>query len=141
MHYLKTDKGYLIRLLKNENILETLTKFCHEEAIHTATFSGIGAVLEAEVGYYHLEKKEYHFQKIESPMEIVSLQGNVAMVENSPFLHMHIVLGREDLTCVGGHLKEATVGATCEIFLIPLDKTVERVYDEEIGLKLLQCTN
>lgn len=141
MQSLRTEKGYLIRLLKDEKIQETLTKFCQEHKIYAATFSGIGAVQEAEVGFYHLDQKQYHFQKIAQPMEIVSLLGNVSLVENNPFLHIHITLGKEDLTCMGGHLKEATVGATCEIFLSPLQEKIERVYDEEIGLKLLKCTD
>lgn len=141
MQFRKTEEGYLLRLLKNEKLLETLTKFCTEQTIHAATFSGVGAVVDAELGFYHLEQKQYHFQKIEQPMEIVSLLGNVSLVDNNPFLHSHIMLGKEDLTCMGGHLKEATVGATCEIFLSPLQEKIERVYDAEIGLKLLQCTD
>jgi len=103
------------------------------------SFYGIGAVLEAELAFYSLAKKKYIFKKLEKPQEIVSLTGNIALVENKPFLHIHAVLANDDFICSGGHLKEAVVGATGEIYLFSLKDAIERIFDEEIGLKLLDC--
>jgi predicted DNA-binding protein with PD1-like motif len=140
MKFSKTEKGYIIRLLKGEKIIERLTSFCNQNSIESGVFQGIGAVMSAELGFYHLDKKEYEFKKIENLMEIVSMTGNVALVEGQPFLHIHTVLSDENLQTIGGHLKEAQVGATCELFLTKFETPVERVFDEETGLKLLNCS-
>jgi predicted DNA-binding protein with PD1-like motif len=139
MNFRKTEKGYIIRLIKGKKIVEKITDFCVKESIHSGVFYGIGAVLEAELAFYSLAQKKYLFKKLEKPQEIVSLTGNIALVENMPFLHIHTVLANDDFICSGGHLKEATVGATGEIYLFSLKDAIERVFDKEIGLKLLDC--
>jgi len=139
MVFRKTENGYIIRLIKDEKIVEALTDFCAKENTRSGVFYGIGAVQEAELGFYYLNKKEYKFKKLDRPQEIVSLTGNVALIENKPFLHIHTVLANDDFVCSGGHLKEAVVGATCEIYLFTFKDAMERVFDKEIGLKLLDC--
>jgi len=141
MLYTKTSSGYIIRLLKDESLISTLTQFCTQNKIHSGIFHGIGAAIAAEIGFYDLAKKEYKWKKLAKSHEIVSLTGNVSLVHNVPFLHIHTILSSPNFSCVGGHLKELTVGATCEIFLTDLEVSLTRTYDEQIGLKLLDCTN
>jgi uncharacterized protein len=137
--YTKSGKRYIIRLERGEQLVKTLTEFCEKENIKSGGLWGIGAVLSAELGFYHLDKKEYSFKKSDTPHEIASMIGNVTIVDDKPFLHIHTVLSNENFVCIGGHLKEATVGATCEVYLTDLDTKIERIIDEEIGLKLLNC--
>lgn len=137
MQSTKDNNQYIIRLEKGEDLSEKLLEFCKEGNINTAVFNGIGAVLSAEIGFYNLETKEYGFKNIETPHEIVSLTGNVILVDGNPFLHIHCVLSNANFECFGGHLKTAVVGATCEIYLKKIDATIERKQNDEIGLKLL----
>jgi len=139
MTYTSTDKGYIIILTRGEKLIETLTSFCQKENINLGVFNGIGACVDPELGYYNLEIKEYKWQIIEKEVEIVSLTGNVSLVHNSPFLHIHTVVSDDSFDTYGGHLKEAKVGATCEIFLRILDGKIVRNFDSEVGLKLLNC--
>lgn len=139
MEFLKSDKGYVVRLEKGERLVEKLTGFCKENNIHSGIFNGIGAVLGAEIGFYNLDKKEYEFKKFDQNLELASLIGNVSLVDQEPYLHIHVVVSDSNLACYGGHLKEATVGATCEIYLDDHGIGISRKYDEEIGLKLLNC--
>jgi len=139
MRFKKTDKGYILRLFKSENLIEELTNFCNNNHIHSGMFHGIGAVLGAELGSYDLVKKEYRFKKLNKPLELISLTGNIALVDRKSFLHVHAVLSDENLTCFGGHLKKAFIGATCEVYLFDFETDIERFYDKEIGLKLLNC--
>ena len=39
--------------------------------------------------------------------------------------------------CIGAHIKEAFVAVTLEIYLTPLDVSVSRKLNDDIGLKLL----
>jgi len=133
----KTNRGYVLRLNKGEEIMETLTRFCVDNKIGSGLFSGIGAVLNAQIGFYHLDKKEYSFKTFEKPLEIISLIGNVSLVDHEPFLHVHVVLSDENYRAYGGHLKEAQVGATCEVYFFETEININRKLDEDIGLKLL----
>ena len=141
MQFTKTEKGYFIRLLKGENLVEKLTAFCAQQQIHAGIFSAIGSVAKAELGYFNPEKKEFSFTIFDQPLEIVSLSGNVSLVADKPFLHIHAVFSDDKLTCHGGHLKEAVVGPTCEFFLTNFDATISREYDKSTGLMLLACAS
>jgi hypothetical protein len=58
----------------------------------------------------------------------LSLQGNIAWRDDEPIVHCHAVLGREDFTVFGGHLADATVAATIELFLRVIDPSAIRMY-------------
>lgn len=133
----KTDTGYLVRLEKGESLVAALLAFLKNENVKGGVLQGIGGALEAEVGFYNLDKKEYEFKKFNETMEIASLLGNFSLVDNDPFLHIHVVLSDKNLATYAGHLKEATVAATCEVFIVDLKSPVMRDKDEETGLNLL----
>ncbi|MEK7093161.1 MAG: PPC domain-containing DNA-binding protein [Patescibacteria group bacterium] len=139
MKYTKTEKGFVIVLARGENVIETLTDFCTKENITAGVFQGIGAVERVKIGYYDLGKKEYFFRDEAGVFEVASMQGNVALVDGKPFIHAHAVLSRCDATCecIGAHIKEAFVAVTLEIYLTPLDISVSRKLNDDIGLKLL----
>ena len=137
MKFTKSGRSFIIRLAKGEEMLKSLTDFCSQNSILSGYFWAIGAVSSAEIGFYHLDKKDYSFKKFDTPYEIASLIGNISQKDGKPFLHIHTVLCDENFTCIGGHLKEAKVGATCEVHLIDLGMNIERKYDNGIGLKLL----
>jgi len=137
MLYKKTNQKYIIKLTRGEKVLEELTKFCEIEGIKFGVLRAIGAVRGAELGYYDLDNKKYSYKKMDGDYEIASLTGNVAYLDNKPFIHAHVVLSDANFQCFGGHLKEAAVGAVCEVFLEPLEGKVTRKMDEEIGLNLM----
>lgn len=135
----KTSGGFVVVLERGENVIETLTNFCMKENIMAGVFQGIGAVERVKIGYYDLGKKEYFFRDETGIFEVASMQGNVALVDGKPFIHAHAVLSRCDATCecIGAHIKEAFVAVTLEIYLTPLDISVSRKLNNDIGLKLL----
>jgi len=138
MTHKKTNNGYIIRLFQGEKILESLTAFCVDHSIESGRLEGIGAVSSATIGYYDLEQKQYHFTTYDDVIyELVSMTGNVALVDGKPFLHVHAAIAGQDLKVLGGHVQEMTVGVTVEVFLTPNDGNVVRELDKEIGLKLM----
>lgn len=139
MHIKETDKGLIIKLARGEELISTLTQFCQDRDIKNAIFQGIGAVENVEIGYYSLETKEYYFRHDDGVFEVAAMQGNVTLVEDKPFIHVHAVLSScdESLECIGAHIKSAYVAVTLEIFMTVLDSAVERKLDDGIGLKLL----
>jgi predicted DNA-binding protein with PD1-like motif len=133
----QTAQRYVIRLARGELVMESLTRFCREHAIQSGIFTAIGAVEHVSLGYYNLTTREYAFQTYESPVEVASMTGNIALVEGEPFVHAHVVLTDTENRAFGGHLEEATVAVTLEVSLVADAGSTERRLDETVGLKLL----
>jgi predicted DNA-binding protein with PD1-like motif len=80
--------------------------------------SCVGMMREIVLAYF---KGEYIERALPSPMEIVSVEGNIAQGDDGSLQpHIHVALADESLKVYGGHLRRATVHNTAEIaMLIP----------------------
>ena len=134
MQFQKVGKDYLINIDKDEKVVETLTRFCDENGIKNAKLSGIGAVKKTEIGAYDLLKKEYIKREYSEILELLSLEGNVALKDGQPFIHAHVVLSDHNMQTLGGHLFETTVGVAGEFFLTQFDGNAYRELKPDIGL-------
>lgn len=138
MLHTKTDKGYIVRLLRGEDVIAKLTEFAKQEGITAAEFRAIGAVENLKLGSYDLATKEYDQREVPGILEAAAVIGNVALVDGEPFLHTHGVFSDAELQCFGGHVFAMDAAVTLEVFLTPHDTKIVRELDEGIGLKL--CT-
>jgi hypothetical protein len=136
MEYRKIDNVWVIVLKKGERIIEKLREFVKEKKIKSGYFNAIGAVSSVELAHYNLKERKYTTRLINSPLEIVSLIGNVTEAKS---IHAHIALGTDEMELYGGHLKEAVVAATCEIIFYEFSEMVNRKYNKEIGLNLISA--
>ena len=127
----------MIRLVKGEEIIATLSAFVEKQKIPGGFVFGLGAFKEATLGYFDSEKKEYVKNFFRDDMEFGSLTGSVSYFEGKPFVHAHVVAGGPDARAFFGHLFSATISATGEFFVIPFDTKIERKTDPETGLNLL----
>ncbi|MBI3036744.1 DNA-binding protein [Candidatus Woesearchaeota archaeon] len=137
MKHQQLGNAFVLLLSTGERLIESITAFCKEKKITAAHFTAIGAVKEAELGFYNLAAKEYRWKKAEAELELDNATGNVALFEDEPLVHAHATVSDNEMHAFGGHLKEAVVGASCEIFLQPLQGKLERKYDDTTGLKLI----
>lgn len=137
MKSVKTDKGFFIKLSKDEKVIERLLEFCEINNVTAGTIQGLGGASDITLGYYNLETKEYEWKTFPEVHEVLSLNGNVSMVSDKPFIHSHMVISNNEFQTWGGHLKEATVGATLEVFVTSTTGSIKREMDSEIGLNLL----
>ena len=133
------ENRYLIIMSRGEELIDALTRWAHEHDVVSASFQGIGAVEDIEIGYYTLTTKSYSFVSFPETFEVANLTGNITLVAGTPFVHAHAVLSRcdESLGCIGGHLKRARVAVTLEISLTTDTTPAERVLNDTIGLKLI----
>lgn len=129
-------KRYFVRLYKNEEIIKSIKELCFKEGLKSGSIIGIGAIKDPELGYYNLSKKEYKKELIKGEYELLSLIGNISIVEKEPYIHLHVVLGKEDFNTIGGHLFSATVSVTSELIITVVENEIERKKDEETGLNL-----
>ncbi len=127
----------LLRCDRGEEVLETLTTWCVTNNIGAGSIFGIGAAAEVILAYYNLETKTYEDHQFKEDLEIVSLLGNIAILNNKPMIHLHGSFGTSTLAVRGGHVKKLIVSATCEITVQIFKKSIERKPDEATGLYLL----
>jgi uncharacterized protein len=134
---LQDQRRYVLRFDKGEEVIAGLLAFAGENSITAASFQGIGACSEVELGYYYTESKSYGKKHVAEDLEIVSLAGNIGVLAGQPILHAHGSFGRQDFTMLGGHVFKVTASATCEIFIIKLQGELVRERNERLNLNLL----
>ncbi|PCJ20025.1 MAG: DNA-binding protein [Candidatus Cloacimonadota bacterium] len=137
MQISEIDNKLLIRLDKGEEILSKLKQVCIDYNITAGKISGIGAVSEVTLGYYHLKTKFYDKKRFDGDYELLTLSGNVSSLDGESFIHIHMSMSDENYQVFGGHLFEANIAVTGEIWILPMDLKVNREKNEEIGLNLM----
>jgi predicted DNA-binding protein with PD1-like motif len=138
MRFRRFGERYIVRLESGEPVIETLTGLLRSEGVAFANVSAAGAVRSARLGYWNPETREYEYRDFDEQLEVVSFQGNASLKDGQPFLHIHGVFGRRDFTVVGGHVKEASVHPTFEVWLRIEDVAVRRAKEPTTGLDLLE---
>jgi predicted DNA-binding protein with PD1-like motif len=137
MRYERSNDRYIIRFESGEPLIESFVAFLTEQGVAFANVSAAGAVQSARLGYWNAETRQYEYRGFNEQMEVVSFQGNVALKDGRPFPHLHGVFGRRDFSVVGGHIDEARVHPTLELWLRTEEIEVRRTRDAAIGLDLL----
>lgn len=135
---LEIVRSHFLVIEKDEPILGTIEKWANENKIAGATFAAIGAIKQAELGFYDLHKKDYIRQSFnEGDFELISFTGNLSIKDNKKYAHAHVSLGREDFSVIGGHLFEAKVAVTTEILVHEFNKSFARKMDHQLGLQTI----
>lgn len=137
MQYTRFDNTIIARIDRGEEILEQLREIALREDVRLAQVRALGAVGDFTVGVFHTDEKKYYANQFTGDWEIVSLVGNITQMNGEYYAHLHMSAGGTDGSVVGGHLNRAVVSATCEMFITVLDGAVERRFDGDVGLNLL----
>jgi len=121
-------KIHFFRIMEDEDLVEAIKKSVEKVGVKAGALMVIGALKKVTLGYYKVG--EYHYIRLDGPLEIASCMGNVAVGEKGEtMLHVHVVVSNEKGEAFGGHLmKESFVGATAELVIF-----------EAVGLKLLRA--
>lgn len=117
MEHARSAKDIFVRIDPGEEIHASIRALCAELGIHAAAItSGIGRTRTTEIGYLD---GDGIYQRVlhEAPMELVSLQGNMALHEGEPFTHLHAMFADDDHQAHGGHLFQTTVHMVAEVHL------------------------
>jgi predicted DNA-binding protein with PD1-like motif len=129
-------RNFLVRVEHDSDFLDFLTGVAQEQGIATATFTAVGALKQAKLGFYDQEKHVYVESALAGPQEIASCTGNISIKNGAPFAHAHAVLADQAGAVRAGHLLAGRVFAA-EIHLIELvGEKVERKSDAVTGLSL-----
>lgn len=139
MRSVQIHNGHFIVLSRGEEVITAIRDFCEEKDVHWAQITAIGAVEDVDIGYFDIESRQYVFKGEPGPFEVASMTGNVAEIDEGPFVHLHAVLSSADdsLSCIGGHIRFARVALTLEIHLLTVTQPLIRRFDPDTGLNLI----
>ena len=121
-------KTHCFRLRRGADLLSSLEDYAKTQHLKAASVvCAVGCVSAAVVR----DASGVNIRALCEPLEIVSLMGTLSEART----HLHISFSREDLSTVGGHLREGCiVNTTAEIVLLELDGVrFDAEYDEDTG--------
>ena len=136
MKYIKNGNKYIVRIDKDEEVIEQIKKICNDNCIKAGSITGLGAADRVKVGLFNTNTKEYLSKKLIGSFEITSLIGNISRMNNEVYLHIHIGVSDENMNVYGGHLNHCYISATCELIIDEIEEDLNREFNEEIGLNL-----
>ncbi|MGH2961286.1 MAG: PPC domain-containing DNA-binding protein [Solirubrobacterales bacterium] len=133
-------RTYVVALERGDRLIESITRVAAEEGLAAAEFTAIGALESAQLAYFDWETKDYVDIPVDEQVEIASLNGRITRREGGegdPHLHVHCVLSRADGSAIAGHLMEAEVRPTAEVFVTDSLTELHRRTDPESGLAVI----
>jgi uncharacterized protein len=128
---------YVVVCDPGDEVVSALGQFARSERLEAAQLSAIGAFESATVGWFDREARDYRRIHVNEQCELLSLIGDVAVSEDGPVLHMHVVLGLSDGTTRGGHLLEGRVFPTLEAVVTETPAHLRKVLHPDIGIALI----
>jgi len=130
------EKTYALIFAKGDEILSGLTEFAEREKLTAGSFTAIGALQSARFGWFDSAHKAYRDIPVEQQVELISLIGDVGLVNGAPQIHTHGAVGLPDGQVRGGHLLQAIVWPTVELFFTAYPTTLVKTRDDETDLFL-----
>lgn len=128
---------YVLVFETGDSVIDGMLEFVRESKLRSGFFYGVGACHHVTLGFFDHKRKDYLRTAVEAQVEVMSLAGNITQFEGGPKVHAHIVIGKQDSTAYGGHLIEAIVRPTLEVFFSTSPEVLHRTLDAETNLPLI----
>lgn len=132
-------RTYALIFQTGDELAEGLKRFASEQKLAGSSFKAIGALSSVKLGWFNWDTKKYEVSvSLNEQVELLSVIGDIALKDEEPQVHAHVVIGRRDGTAHGGHLMEAIVRPTCEVILTESPRHLQKQMDPEAGIPLIQ---
>lgn len=133
---------FFVRLEKGEAIFKMLKDFhdLYVPYLKLCEIKGIGAIKNVELAYASYNEMgtiSYQYKFFPNTYELTSFVGNLAIKDGASYGHIHLTMADEFYNVIGGHLKEAEVAITLELFIKVYSQEMTRNYDDSTGMFLL----
>lgn len=128
---------YAVIFSTGDEAYSGLLDFAEKYHVTSGHFTAIGALSSAVLGWFDPQKKMYCENPIHEQLEAASMIGDFAMYKGKPALHTHMVVGHRDGTASGGHVIEAVVSPTLEVFVTVDPIPLQKKYDPATDLTLI----
>jgi predicted DNA-binding protein with PD1-like motif len=130
------EKVYSVIFAVGDEVMSGLTELAEHENIQAGHISAIGGFRHALFGWFDEGQKEFRDIPITQQVEVCSLLGDIGVASGKPQVHIHGVVGFSSGETRGGHLLEAYVGPTLELFITSWPEPLIKIHHEETGLTL-----
>ena len=107
MEYKRFGNKIIVRIDKDEEILEQVKELALKENIRLAAVQALGAANSFTVGVYNVAEKKYYANTFSGSFEIVSLTGTINTMNGEFYTHLHMSAGNDKGEVFGGHLDRA----------------------------------
>jgi len=129
---IKREGNIVVAKFVDGEILDNMKRLARKENIDSGIIIfAIGMLENVEIGYF--TGKEYKVERIEKPMELVSLQGNIGRGDDV-ICHFHVALAGENHELKGGHLLRGDVKVVNEIAIYCLKELKIRRRKNDSGI-------
>ena len=132
-----TERTYVMVFDRGDEVIATLRTFARDQGLEASHFTAIGAFSDLTLGYFDRDRRDYVRIPIREQVEVLTLAGDIAIADEGPSVHAHVVVGKRDGTAHGGHLIEARVWPTLELVLADAPQRLRRRLDPVVGLALI----
>jgi predicted DNA-binding protein with PD1-like motif len=133
-------REYALIFGKGDEVASGLLGFAQQYGITSAHFTGVGALHDVTVGWMDRQRKSYKAIPITTQVEVLTLAGDIAIYNDKPMVHTHLVVGLNDGSAKGGHLLQAHVFPTLEVMVTVDPVEMQKTFDPETGLALIDPT-
>ena len=130
-------QDFVVVFETGDEVIGGLTEFAKTNQIQSGFFFGLGAFQRATLAFFNLDTKEYERLPFDDQVEVMSITGNIAWHKGEPKIHAHAVVGRRDGTAHGGHVIDAFVRPTLEVFVSISSTKIKRRLDDVTNLPLI----
>jgi predicted DNA-binding protein with PD1-like motif len=120
-----------------DEVLAGLREFADSRNLAAAHFSAIGAFQDVILGWFDWDRRDYQRIPLREQVEVLSLLGDVTLNDNKRTVHAHVVVGTSSAQARGGHLLEAHVRPTLELFLQEDPSHLRRTFDPQAQIPLI----
>src|SRR3989339_949918 len=117
MEFALADAACIARFDRGEIIPDRLTEFAREQKWLSAYITGIGAVKDVTLACFDLEQKKYLEFQVDGVVELLALNGNLSILNDKPFWHLHAIVGDRQGNVRGGHVVHLEVAITLECWI------------------------
>lgn len=137
LHEHDGQRTFAVIFATGDEVMTRLVEFARQHHLCASHFSAIGAFERVTIAYFDWETKQYRNIAVPDQVEVLALSGDIALENDAPKIHAHVVLGKADGTAHGGHLVDGYVRPTLEAIVVESPAYLRRQIDAETGLALI----
>jgi uncharacterized protein len=112
-----TVRHFNLNLSRDDDPIAGLAEFAEVNHLTDCKFTAIGAFGSAVLGWYDPDVRAYKKIEVPGEAEVVAMAGSIRMQNGKPYVHAHAVLALSDGTTRAGHIIEAKVSLSLEVYL------------------------
>lgn len=129
---------YAVIFETGDEVTAGLADFAQKHRLSASHFTAIGAFQDVTLGYFDWDKKEYEPIRIHEQVEVLSMIGDIALDQDTPKVHAHVIVAKRDGGAHGGHLLNARVRPTLEVMIVESAGELHKSYDPLSKLDLIR---